>query len=1311
MKKGISILLVLSIILSLGTGFPMEASASGATPFTATAQGEYTVKAEAQYITILIELPGITAPYTGFGIDDGITEMPDGFQLVSYSTSNTSKPLVLGSDYFVETGLLSYQSTSNKNDIPAETTYTAVFSAPANASGDFEIVFGLPCVTDQSGEYVAEMEELSVSFTISDAPAAAYSIYYTLNGVDADGDSYNDYEAGTQVAANLFLVSNNADVTVQAYDIYLDYSDLLSFNSEAMAGTALTASSNTQAAAGATVTHIQLVANQSPIELQKGVPASLGTITFDIKSNAQYADELYINLTTGEGASSTNIAIGSDKTAYYPVNTGSVSGAEVMTTYTVTYVDGVDDEEITVPAAQVKEYNKTLTLSDTTPTREGYTFAGWQGSDGETYIAEGAYATNADLTLTAQWTRDAYTIIFQNEDGTVLQSGEVNVGEMPVYSGETPTKAATAQYTYTFAGWTPAITAVTGEQTYTATYDATLNEYTITFENEDGTELQSSKVAYGETPTYTGATPTKDATAQYTYTFKKWSPEITAVTEDKTYTATYTEAVNKYTVTFATEYGTAPEKQTIAYGSKATNPGVLTVDHYDFGGWYTDDTYATAYDFEKQTITEDTTIYAKWTPKTYTVTFNANGGSGEMAAQTFTYGVSQALTANDFTAPTGKTFNGWNTEAAGTGTSYTNSQSISLTGNITLYAQWSANDYTVSADSKVTNGFVSVDKASANYGNTITVTVTPAEGYEIDTVTYTPENGTAFTITPVDGEYTFTMPAANVTVSATFTAIDYTVAVDANISNGSVKADKTAQAHVGETITLTATPATGYKLTAYTVKDASNNSVTVTNGKFVMPASNVTVTAEFEPISYSIKFDGNGADSGSMNIIEGILYGNDQALTKNDFARKGYKFLGWSTDKNANDKDYADEATVNSLSSTDGETITLYAIWDEDTFFVTLNTNGGTINSGDVPVYIFGTGATLPTDITKTGYEFVGWYDNANCTGNPVTVIGTAEYGDKEYWAKWTASEYDIFYDENGGEQISDGTYTYGVGLNTLPTPTRPGYNFTGWYDGVTKVESITTTDIGDKTLTAKWNAITYTITFNANGGTSVDPMDYTIEDIENLPVATRANYIFAGWKLETATGGWAADTYSANTAVTGKWGDVTLVAQWTRAVTVVAEDYKYAASGYYMIRVADTLDPDMEYKFNGVSMYYIEDANYAVGGNNKVFYYLVEAQYVDTATGTLNDAGYNLLSTDTCTTRATITYNGDINGDGFVNIADANIVYQMIQNGGGYYTGDYSLSIYQRLAADMSRAVANATHRASIDDVNAIINLINGVN
>ena len=109
---------------------------------------------------------------------------------------------------------------------------------------------------------------------------------------------------------------------------------------------------------------------------------------------------------------------------------------------------------------------------------------------------------------------------------------------MPQYSGVAPTREATAQYSYTFAGWTPEIVAVTGEAIYIATFDSIVNKYLITFLDEDGTELCAQEWEYGAIPSCTE--PTKADDEQYTYMFAGWTPEIVAVIGEATYSATYT---------------------------------------------------------------------------------------------------------------------------------------------------------------------------------------------------------------------------------------------------------------------------------------------------------------------------------------------------------------------------------------------------------------------------------------------------------------------------------------------------------------------------------------------------------------------------------------------------------------------------------------------------------------------------------------------------------------------------------------------------------------------------------------------------
>ena len=149
------------------------------------------------------------------------------------------------------------------------------------------------------------------------------------------------------------------------------------------------------------------------------------------------------------------------------------------------------------------------------------------------------------------------TITWKNGDA-VIKTDQVEYGKVPEYSGENPVRDATDQYTYTFNGWSPEVVAVTGDATYTAIYTETVNKYSITWKNGDAV-IKTDQVEYGKVPEYSGEVPVRDATDQYTYTFKGWDPEVVAVTGDATYTAIYTETVNKYAVevSFDSKMGSA----------------------------------------------------------------------------------------------------------------------------------------------------------------------------------------------------------------------------------------------------------------------------------------------------------------------------------------------------------------------------------------------------------------------------------------------------------------------------------------------------------------------------------------------------------------------------------------------------------------------------------------------------------------------------------------------------------------------------------------------------------------------------------
>lgn len=182
--------------------------------------------------------------------------------------------------------------------------------------------------------------------------------------------------------------------------------------------------------------------------------------------------------------------------------------------------------------------------------------------------------------------KQKYTVVFRNEDGTILQSSEYEEGETPVYNGEMPEKAGDAQYSYIFAGWGK-IESVTGEATYTAIYTQATNKYTVKFVNADGTELQSSEVEYGAVPAYNGETPVKADEDYIYYTFAGWDDEIVAVTGEAIYTAAYTS--ENFSITVTEKLSLKPEEtaritveqsheKSFAVTYKSNNESVATVD-------------------------------------------------------------------------------------------------------------------------------------------------------------------------------------------------------------------------------------------------------------------------------------------------------------------------------------------------------------------------------------------------------------------------------------------------------------------------------------------------------------------------------------------------------------------------------------------------------------------------------------------------------------------------------------------------------------------------------------------------------------
>lgn len=384
--------------------------------------------------------------------------------------------------------------------------------------------------------------------------------------------------------------------------------------------------------------------------------------------------------------------------------TPEISSAAADVTYKATYTATTNEYTITwknydgtVLETSQEKYGTVPTYSGETPIKEGdaehsYVFAGWKAiaADG---TQSDIVAVAGDAVYTAVYAESvkSYTVMWINDDGKLLQKDEdVLYGTTPVYRGETPAKTATAQYTYTFAGWTPTVDKVTGDVTYTATYKSETNQYAITWRNADGTVLRTDKIDYGVTPSYSGETPTKTGDAEYSYIFKGWSPELVPVTGDAVYTAQFDMKKNIYTVTWKgadgvvlassqAEYGTVP-----SYSGETPTKANDQYFSYIFTGW----SPAISQD---STVTSDVTYTAQFARQSlyaYTVTFDANGGSGQMDSQTFSSGVEQNLRENAFTRD-GYLFQGWNTKADGSGVTYADKGSLMPDTDMTLYAQWS----------------------------------------------------------------------------------------------------------------------------------------------------------------------------------------------------------------------------------------------------------------------------------------------------------------------------------------------------------------------------------------------------------------------------------------------------------------------------------------------------------------------------------------------------------------------------------------------------------------------------------------------
>ena len=364
------------------------------------------------------------------------------------------------------------------------------------------------------------------------------------------------------------------------------------------------------------------------------------------------------------------------------------------------------------------------------------------------------------------------------------------------------------------------------------------------------------------------------------------------------------------------------------------------------------------------------TLTAKWKPITYTISYNGNGNtSGSTANSSHTYDQAKALTANGF-KKTGYTFNGWNTKADGTGTSYGNAASVTnLTATngakITLYAQWRVNVLTIryhlnGGTSVLGNSYFSSGNPCktenwgytsssqyglTNYDDTKRVTRT---GYLANAYYNTQANGSGNNLD--DDSLTTTIQIATaagvltnlengdttIDIYMIWTPITYTIKYDGNGNTSGSTANSSHTYDQAKALTANGFAKTGYTFAGWAT--SKTGAVVYTNKQSVKNLSStqgdtVTLYAKWTPITYTIKYDGNG-NTGGSTANSSHTYDQAKALTANSFSKTGYTFAGWATSKTGAVV-YTNKQSVKNLSSTQGDTITLYAKWTANTYTVT----------------------------------------------------------------------------------------------------------------------------------------------------------------------------------------------------------------------------------------------------------------------------------------------------------------------------------------------------------------------------------------
>lgn len=708
----------------------------------------------------------------------------------------------------------------------------------------------------------------------------------------------------------------------------------------------------------------------------------------------------------------------------------------------------------------------TVVIEPAPPIKDGHTFMGWYRNFTSTETYQFTLMPAYSMTLYAKWSINSYTFKFLNDDGSVLyeQVYEYN-SDLTTIDIETPIKVG-----YTFLAWDRYVphTMPANDVSIYATY--TINRYTINFDSQDGTNVNSITQDY-DTVVVAPAEPTK-----YGHTFGGWFSDDTLLNaytfstmpaEDLTLYAKWN--VNVHLLKVIDEDGSVLLSSNIDYGSDLSLVQFPTPlkEGYTFDGWDIECPVAMP--------NEDLTLQVTYRINQYTISFDNNGGS-------YTFPIISDYETSVYKpadpSRTGYTFDGWYDDAELTEIYLF---TIMPSENITVYAKWLAHNWITFN----TNGGTFIPNKSYLPGTPVILptntfkTGYAFDGWYVDDIFLEP--------------WTFTtMPEKDYTLYAKWIQ----TGVITFVSNGGNYIAPIV-VNAGEQITLPSNPVKeGYTFVGW-YKDVYFN---IELSSIIMPNESFTLYAKWEE-NIRISFDSNGGsavDDISQNA-------GSQINPPFNPVKEGYIFRGWYLDEELTNYFYFDYVVMPDYD------ITLYAKWSI-AYTITFETNGG--SELNTLTYYEGRSLSNLQTPTKPGYLFVDWYlDEALSVVSNYTTM-PAQY--LTLYAKWIEA-FTIHFESNGGNVLVDIIALEDDIITSPRNPYRVGYRFDGWYKDLelTIPYYFNTMPAEDFTLYAKWLK-TYSISFETNGGTYINTKVFIPGEAILLSYETiNIGYELDGWYLD----------------------------------------------------------------------------------------------------------------------------------------------------------------------------------------------------